>query len=40
VRVQLPDGERELLEMHYDGYRIWGATAAILYHLAQEIAAV
>ena len=39
VRVQVPEGEREWLEMHYDGYRIWGATAAILYHLAQEIAA-
>lgn len=39
VRVQVAEGERELLEMHYDGYRIWGATAAILYHLAQEIAA-
>jgi len=39
VRMQVPDGEREILEMHYDGYRIWGATAAILYHLAQEIAA-
>jgi len=39
VRVQVDEDEREFLEMHYDGYRIWGATAAILYHLAQEIAA-
>lgn len=38
VRVRMPEGEREFLEMHYDGYRIWGATASILYHLAQEIA--
>jgi len=38
VRVTTAEGERELLQMHYDGYRIWGATATILYHLAQEIA--
>ncbi len=38
VRVSTAHGERELLQMHYDGYRIWGATATILYHLAQEIA--
>jgi 8-oxo-dGTP pyrophosphatase MutT (NUDIX family) len=38
VRVSTAQGERELLQMHYDGYRIWGATATILYHLAQEIA--
>ncbi len=39
VRVPTQEGERELLQMHYDGYRIWGATATILYHLAQQIAA-
>ncbi len=38
VQVSTPEGDRELLQMHYDGYRIWGATATILYHLAQEIA--
>jgi 8-oxo-dGTP pyrophosphatase MutT (NUDIX family) len=37
--VATEQGERELLQMHYDGYRIWGATATILYHLAQKIAA-
>lgn len=37
VRVEMEGDAREFLEMHYDGYRIWGATAAILYHLAQEI---
>ena len=39
LRVTTPEGDRELLQMHYDGYRIWGATATILYHLAQQIAA-
>jgi 8-oxo-dGTP pyrophosphatase MutT (NUDIX family) len=38
LHVTTPEGERELLQMHYDGYRIWGATATILYHLAQQIA--
>ncbi|HJN94641.1 MAG TPA: CoA pyrophosphatase [Gammaproteobacteria bacterium] len=28
---------RKILELHYEDYRIWGATAAILYHLAREI---
>ncbi len=31
--------EREVLEFHHDGYRIWGATATILHHLARELAA-
>ncbi len=31
--------EREVLEFHHDGYRIWGATATILHHLACELAA-
>jgi hypothetical protein len=25
------------LEIHFEDYRIWGATAAILFHLANEI---
>lgn len=28
---------RKVLELMYEDYRIWGATAAILYHLAREI---
>ncbi|MDA1369720.1 MAG: CoA pyrophosphatase [Proteobacteria bacterium] len=28
---------RKVLELHYEDYRIWGATAAILYHLADKI---
>lgn len=28
---------RKILELLYQDYRIWGATAAILYHLAREI---
>lgn len=33
------DMEREVLEFHHDGYRIWGATATILHHLARELTA-
>ena len=29
--------DRTVLEIHYEDYRIWGATAAILFHLANEI---
>ncbi len=29
---------RKILELQYEKFRIWGATAAILYHLAQQIA--
>ncbi len=29
--------ERAILELMYEDYRIWGATAAILYHLANEV---
>jgi 8-oxo-dGTP pyrophosphatase MutT (NUDIX family) len=28
---------RTILELHYRGFRVWGATAAILHHLAREI---
>jgi 8-oxo-dGTP pyrophosphatase MutT (NUDIX family) len=28
---------RKILELNYKKYRIWGATAAILYHLAKEV---
>lgn len=31
--------QRKILELQYENYRIWGATAAILYHLAKEVAA-
>lgn len=30
--------ECKILELHYEDYRIWGATAAILYHLAKQVA--
>lgn len=29
--------DRTVLEIHYEDYRIWGATAAILFHLANKI---
>jgi hypothetical protein len=29
--------QRAILELHYEDYRIWGATAAILHHLARRI---
>jgi hypothetical protein len=28
---------REMVEFHYQGHRIWGATAAILQHLLQRM---
>jgi len=33
------DLPRKILELQYEQYRIWGATAAILHHLAVEVAA-
>jgi len=29
--------QRKILELIYEGFRVWGATAAILHHLAREI---
>lgn len=29
--------DRTILELNFEDYRIWGATAAILYHLAKQI---
>lgn len=29
--------QREMVEFHYQGHRIWGATAAILQHLLQKM---
>lgn len=29
--------QRKILELQYENYRIWGATAAILYHLAKQV---
>ncbi len=29
---------RHYLELHYDGFRIWGVTAAIIANLARRIA--
>ncbi len=40
VWVDYQNSRRETLEMHHEGYRIWGATAAILYHLANELGQV
>lgn len=28
---------RAIVELHFEDYRIWGATAAILYHLARSV---
>ncbi len=36
-KIMVQDSERETLEIHHEGYRIWGATAAILHHLACEV---
>ena len=33
------DQNRAVLELHYEDYRIWGATAAILHHLAEGVQA-
>jgi hypothetical protein len=30
--------EREYLEMHYEGFRIWGVTAAIIANLSRRLA--
>ncbi|MEX0740715.1 MAG: CoA pyrophosphatase [Pseudohongiella sp.] len=35
--MEFQNRERRFMETHYDGYRIWGATAAILHHLAKQI---
>lgn len=35
--VEFKNKQREILELHYEDYRIWGATAAILHHLAKRI---
>lgn len=36
--VRFKNQKRAILELHYEDYRIWGATAAILHHLAHAIA--
>ncbi|MEZ5490611.1 MAG: CoA pyrophosphatase [Gammaproteobacteria bacterium] len=35
--MEYQGSERTVLELHYEGFRVWGATAAILHHLAREI---
>ena len=35
--VKYENENRAVLELNYGKYRIWGATAAILYHLAREV---
>lgn len=35
--VDYRNEKRAVLELHYGEYRIWGATAAILYHLARAV---
>ncbi|MEQ8315446.1 MAG: CoA pyrophosphatase [Gammaproteobacteria bacterium] len=32
--MRFKDQQRAIVELHFEDYRIWGATAAILYHLA------
>jgi len=32
--------QRKILELFYQGFRVWGATAAILHHLASELDAL
>ena len=36
-QVEFKGARSTILELQYENYRIWGATAAILYHLAFEI---
>lgn len=38
--MEFQNRERRFMETHFDGYRIWGATAAILHHLAKQIQAL
>lgn len=38
--MEFQNRERRFMETHFDGYRIWGATAAILHHLAKQIHAL
>lgn len=35
--MQFQGRERQFMEMHYDRFRIWGATATILHHLATRL---
>ena len=35
--VDYKNEKRSVLELHYEDYRIWGATAAILHHLARMV---
>ena len=35
--VDFRNEKRSILELHYEDYRIWGATAAILHHLARMV---
>lgn len=37
-RYRTDHGEREMAEFHFQGYRIWGATALILTNLQQRLA--
>src|SRR5690554_614434 len=37
--MKIQGQDRQFMEMHYDRYRIWGATAAILHHLAVQLSA-
>ena len=36
-KVEFKGKERTILEIQYGCYRIWGATAAILFNLAQNV---
>ena len=37
AQVEFKGASRTILELQFEDYRVWGATAAILYHLATEI---
>lgn len=37
VSMKIQGQDRQFMEMHYDRFRIWGATAAILHHLAVQL---
>lgn len=39
-QFQYENASRTTLELHFEDYRIWGATAAILFHLATELSAL
>lgn len=37
ITKEIQGRERRFMQMHYGRFRIWGATAAISYHLAKQL---